>query len=479
MPGSSSRNPRCKRSKASALVFVRNDHGFEARKVSTGREDDRAVEIVSGLSAGEDIAVSQHLRAQGRARQGEAEHCTEARMIGRILDFLRSPALAGRRPAASRRAARRVVAHAAADRRRARHHQQSGADQHRRAGALAGRDREAGHVSDRDRARRHPGPRIHPLAVAQRLLAGHGRLQRQHRHLLRPPAGQRAARRGHGRACRRAPSPRWGRSRPASARSTCGPSSIGRPREGVPVRDGAAGLAERRQLPHARGQRLTNELERAAYLRTVQDWIIRPQLKGVPGVAGVDAIGGYVKQYHVQPDPTKLIGLRAFLRATSPRRSSATTSAGAPATIEQQRRGLRRPRQRPGREHGRDRRRSSSRRAAAIPVRVKTSPRSTIGRELRTGSASENGEEVVVGTALMLIGAEQPHRRRGGRRQDRGDRPHPAARHPGANGAQPHEARRRHHRDGRDRTSPRARSSSSSCCSCCSATSAPRSSPRW
>ena len=41
----------------------------------------------------------------------------------------------------------------------------------------------------------------------------------------------------------------------------------------------------------------------AAYLRTVQDWIIRPQLKGVPGVAGVDSIGGYVKQYQVQPDP--------------------------------------------------------------------------------------------------------------------------------------------------------------------------------
>jgi cobalt-zinc-cadmium resistance protein CzcA len=39
----------------------------------------------------------------------------------------------------------------------------------------------------------------------------------------------------------------------------------------------------------------------------VQDWIIRPQLKGVKDVAGVDAIGGYVKQYHVQPDPMKLV----------------------------------------------------------------------------------------------------------------------------------------------------------------------------
>src|SRR3954451_23969056 len=47
------------------------------------------------------------------------------------------------------------------------------------------------------------------------------------------------------------------------------------------------------------GQRLTSDLERAAYLRTVQDWVIPPQLKGVPGVAGVDAIGRYVKQYQV------------------------------------------------------------------------------------------------------------------------------------------------------------------------------------
>jgi cobalt-zinc-cadmium resistance protein CzcA len=57
------------------------------------------------------------------------------------------------------------------------------------------------------------------------------------------------------------------------------------------------------------GQRLASDFERAAYLRTVQDWIIRPQLRSVNGVAGVDSIGGHVKQYHVQADPTKLIGL--------------------------------------------------------------------------------------------------------------------------------------------------------------------------
>ncbi len=47
-------------------------------------------------------------------------------------------------------------------------------------------------------------------------------------------------------------------------------------------------------------------MERIVYLRTVQDWIIRPQMKTVPGVAGADAIGGYIKQYQVQPDPARL-----------------------------------------------------------------------------------------------------------------------------------------------------------------------------
>ena len=57
------------------------------------------------------------------------------------------------------------------------------------------------------------------------------------------------------------------------------------------------------------GEHLNTDVERAAYLRTVQDWMVRPQIRSVVGVAGVDFIGGYVKQYHVQPDPLKLISL--------------------------------------------------------------------------------------------------------------------------------------------------------------------------
>src|SRR5207302_8520472 len=48
--------------------------------------------------------------------------------------------------------------------------------------------------------------------------------------------------------------------------------------------------------------------QRIVSLRPVQAWLIRPQMKTVPGIAGADAIGGYVKQYRIEPDPARLIG---------------------------------------------------------------------------------------------------------------------------------------------------------------------------
>ena len=82
------------------------------------------------------------------------------------------------------------------------------------------------------------------------------------------------------------------------------------PRTGEkPARDGEPGWQRNGDYLTPEGQRLHTPLERTAYLRTVQDWIIRPQLRTVPGVAGVDSLGGYVKEYHVQPDPAKIFAL--------------------------------------------------------------------------------------------------------------------------------------------------------------------------
>src|SRR5438552_12319663 len=62
----------------------------------------------------------------------------------------------------------------------------------------------------------------------------------------------------------------------------------------VPVRDGKPGWQSDGSYLTPEGERLTDDFQRTVYLRTVQDWIIRPQMKAVAGIAGADAIGGYV-----------------------------------------------------------------------------------------------------------------------------------------------------------------------------------------
>src|SRR5690606_10188773 len=57
-----------------------------------------------------------------------------------------------------------------------------------------------------------------------------------------------------------------------------------------------------------RGDRLESEVAKAAYLRTVQDWVVAPLMRSIDGVAGVDSIGGFEKQFLVQPDPARLTG---------------------------------------------------------------------------------------------------------------------------------------------------------------------------
>ncbi len=150
------------------------------------------------------------------------------------------------------------------------------------------------------------------------------------------------------------------------------------------------------------GERLRTAVEKASYLRTVQDWIIRPQVKSVKGVAGVDAIGGYVKQYHVQPDPRRLVahGLTFEDVLEALEKNNRSTGAGyiedrGEAYLVRATGRVERAEQIASIVVGERR---------GTPIYVRDVAWVGIERELRTGSASENGEEVVVGTALMLIG---------------------------------------------------------------------------
>ncbi len=176
--------------------------------------------------------------------------------------------------------------------------------------------------------------------------------------------------------------------------------------KGAVVRDGEPGWQSDAAYLTPEGTRLTTEVELAAYLREVQDWIIRPQLKGVKDVAGVDAIGGYVKQYHVQPDPMKLVSYGLTFADVVEALEKNNVSTGAGYVEHKGESYLVRA---PGRIQSIDEIETiviGTRNGVPIYVRDVVGPDGVgVGRELRTGSASENGEDVVVGTAVMLIGA--------------------------------------------------------------------------
>lgn len=173
--------------------------------------------------------------------------------------------------------------------------------------------------------------------------------------------------------------------------------------QGAPWKEGAAGWQSQGVYLTPEGQLLTNELERASYLRTVQDWIIRPELKTVRGLAGVDSIGGYAKQYHVEPNIERMIALSLSFEEMIEQLKKNNVSIG-PGYIEKKGESL---------LIKSDERLSNPSQIETIvlatkdglPIRVRDVADVVVGKELRTGSASKDGHEAVVGTALMLIGS--------------------------------------------------------------------------
>ena len=140
----------------------------------------------------------------------------------------------------------------------------------------------------------------------------------------------------------------------------------------------------------------------ATALREIQDWIIKPQLAQVPGVIEVNTIGGYDKQYHVTPSPQRLLEfgitvdeLVSALRANNTNRGAGyierngqqllVRSPGQLATIG-------------------DIEQVVIANRDGAPVRVADVAEVAIGKELRTGAATRDGKETVMGTAMMLVG---------------------------------------------------------------------------
>lgn len=140
----------------------------------------------------------------------------------------------------------------------------------------------------------------------------------------------------------------------------------------------------------------------SADLRELQDWVIKPQLRKVPGVTEVNSIGGYVKEFRIAPNPTRLMSygltLAEVVRAIE--RNNDNVGAGY---IEK--RGEQYLVRVPGQVGSVDDIANIVlTNVGGVPVRVKDIAQVDIGKELRTGAATSNGEEVVLGTVFMLMG---------------------------------------------------------------------------
>lgn len=167
-------------------------------------------------------------------------------------------------------------------------------------------------------------------------------------------------------------------------------------------RSGQPGLQSDGSYITPESERLATEADKATYLRTVQEWIVAPQLRGTPGVAGVDSLGGYERQYLVIPDVQRLAALNITIQdlATTLERSNTSVGAG---TIDYNGSGL--FVRSDARVHNSDElARTVIATRDGVPILVSQVAEVRPGQGIRTGSASENGHEVVVGTAIMRIG---------------------------------------------------------------------------
>ncbi|HHA2408823.1 TPA: efflux RND transporter permease subunit, partial [Stenotrophomonas maltophilia] len=141
----------------------------------------------------------------------------------------------------------------------------------------------------------------------------------------------------------------------------------------------------------------------ATDLRTLQDWVIRPQLRTTPGVTEVNTIGGFERQIHITPDPAQLVALGFTLNdvVAAVMRNNQNIGAGY---IE--RNGQQFLVRVPGQLANLDAIGNIVLdRRDGVPIRVRDVASVGEGKELRTGAATQNGHEVVVGTAFMLFGA--------------------------------------------------------------------------
>jgi cobalt-zinc-cadmium resistance protein CzcA len=137
-------------------------------------------------------------------------------------------------------------------------------------------------------------------------------------------------------------------------------------------------------------------------LRTLQDWIIRPQLRLVPGVVEVNTIGGFEKQFHITPDPAQLLAYGVtFDNLVHALKSNNANIGGGYIEKNGEQYLIRIPGQVmdiPAIQQ------IIVTHKGGVPITIGDIASVGLGKELRTGAATRDGEETVLGTAVMLLG---------------------------------------------------------------------------
>lgn len=137
-------------------------------------------------------------------------------------------------------------------------------------------------------------------------------------------------------------------------------------------------------------------------LLTLQEWVILPQLRNIKGVIEVNSIGGYEKQFHVLPYPDRLLSYDLTIHnvINALERNNENVGAGY---IE--RNGEQYLIRIPGQINNLDDIRNIIvTKKDELTIRIGQLADVALGHPLRTGAATQNGEEVVLGTAMMLMG---------------------------------------------------------------------------
>ena len=137
-------------------------------------------------------------------------------------------------------------------------------------------------------------------------------------------------------------------------------------------------------------------------LRTAHDWIIKPQLLRVPGVVEINPIGGFKKEILVAPDPIKLLAYKLAYEDVVSAIERNNRNQGAGFIEHNGSQWLMRV---PGQATSlADIGAVTITERNGIPIRIRDVAEVTVGKELRSGAATQNGHEVVMSTVFMLIG---------------------------------------------------------------------------